>query len=1320
MPTPIADQNATEDAAFSFQFAANTFADVDVGDTLTYSASGAPAWLTFNAATRTFSGTPANADVGSVTITVTADDGHGGTASDSFDIVVGNANDAPTVANAIADQNATEDAAFSFQFAANTFADVDVGDTLTYTASGTPAWLTFNAATRTFSGTPANADVGSVTITVTADDGHGGTASDSFDIVVGNANDAPTVANAIADQNATEDSAFSFVVPANTFADVDVGDTLTYSASGAPAWLTFNAATRTFSGTPLNADVGSVTITVTADDGHGGTASDSFDIVVGNANDAPTVANAIADQNATEDSAFSFVVPANTFADVDVGDTLTYTASGAPAWLTFNAATRTFSGTPLNADVGSVTITVTADDGHGGTASDSFDIVVGNANDAPTVANAIADQNATEDAAFSFQFAANTFADVDVGDTLTYSASGAPAWLTFNAATRTFSGTPLNADVGSVTITVTADDGHGGTASDSFDIVVGNANDAPTVANAIADQNATEDAAFSFQFAANTFADVDVGDTLTYSASGAPAWLTFNAATRTFSGTPANADVGNVTITVTADDGHGGTASDSFDIVVGNANDAPTVANAIADQNATEDSAFSFVVPANTFADVDVGDTLTYSASGAPVMADVQCRDPNLQRHAGQRRRRQRHHHRHRRRRSRRHGERQLRHRGGQRQRRADHQPCDPHRDRRRQRRAPDHPGATAGQRRATSTAARWSPAGWRSAPAPASWSNNGDGTWTYTPAANDDTAVSFSYTISDGAGGSVAGTASLDITPVNDNPVITSGAQSGTVQEDGGLDVSGQVTATDADGGAVAGYSGNATGIYGSFVVDAATGRWSYALDNAAWQSLAAGASYSEVFTVTVTDDAGAQASQDVLITIRGTNDAPTISSGVQSGQVDEDLTVRAVGQVRAGDVDDGASANYRGDARGTYGSFAVDATTGQWTYTLDNAAWQSLAAGERHTEVFSVTVSDEHGAQATQDVSISVTGTNDAPVVDRAWIALRQGESVTLSTLNIGATDADTSSAAWLYGVSDVSGGRFELAEAPGRAIGLFTHAELEQGRVRFVHDGSQAAPAFVVSVNDAGATSVPLVADVAFVASSAGVGEPLPIPGDTVGGDDGGVRVEEPRSVDKGLFGAVSEEELRQGESGVVPSADPKVPAAQFENMATAPSASNAKPSLPAARVVIQELGGRSAELEIEAGEHLDEYVLRLVSLRFEGAKVGGGQGFDLPVLEAEAVAQSDLAAHEFSVQATQMAGISLTAGAVWWALRISGLLSSLLASLPAWRQLDLLPILPDDDEDKRRWDREDDEEAVRDENAVREMMSVADAEGRNGRG
>ena len=53
---------------------------------------------------------------------------------------------------------------------------------------------------------------------------------------------------------------------------------------------------------------------------------------------------------------------------------------------------------------------------------------------------------------------------------------------------------------------------------------------------------------------------------------------------------------------------------------------------------------------------------------------------------------------------------------------------------------------------------------------------DNNNGTWTYTPAANDDTAVSFSYTISDNgaAPNSVAGTATLDITPVNDAPTTS------------------------------------------------------------------------------------------------------------------------------------------------------------------------------------------------------------------------------------------------------------------------------------------------------------------------------------------------------------------------------------------------------------------------------------------------------------------------------------------------------------------------------------------------------------------
>nr|WP_324259645.1 putative Ig domain-containing protein [Cellvibrio fontiphilus] len=650
----IADQNATEDSAFNFQFAANTFADADAGATLTYAAQlngggPLPAWLSFDPATRTFSGTPTNNDVGILSIDVIADDGNGGTVTDTFTITVANTNDAPTVANAIADQNATEDSAFNFQFAANTFADADAGATLTYAAQlngggPLPAWLSFDSATRTFSGTPTNADVGTLSIDVIADDGNGGTATNTFTITVANTNDAPTVANAIADQNATEDSAFNFQFAANTFADADAGATLTYSAQlngggPLPAWLSFDSATRTFSGTPTNADVGTLSIDVIADDGNGGTATNTFTITVANTNDAPTVANAIADQNATEDSAFNFQFAANTFADADAGATLTYAAQlngggPLPAWLSFDSATRTFSGTPTNNDVGILSIDVIADDGNGGTVTDTFTITVANTNDAPTVANAIADQNATEDSAFNFQFAANTFADADAGATLTYAAQlngggPLPAWLSFDSATRTFSGTPTNADVGTLSIDVIADDGNGGAVTDTFTITVANTNDAPTVANAIADQNATEDSAFNFQFAANTFADADAGATLTYAAQlngggPLPAWLSFDSATRTFSGTPSNADVGVISIDVIASDGNGGTVTDTFTITVNNLNNAPTVANAIADQNATEDSVFNFQFAANTFADADAGVTLTYAAQlngGGPLPA---------------------------------------------------------------------------------------------------------------------------------------------------------------------------------------------------------------------------------------------------------------------------------------------------------------------------------------------------------------------------------------------------------------------------------------------------------------------------------------------------------------------------------------------------------------------------------------------------------------------------------------------------------------------------------------------------------------------------
>lgn len=87
------------------------------------------------------------------------------------------------------------------------------------------------------------------------------------------------VANPLADQDTYAGLAVSFAVPADAFSDPD-GGALTYAASGMPAWLAFDAATRTFSGTPSADDVGVSTITVTATDSDADSASDAFDMTV--------------------------------------------------------------------------------------------------------------------------------------------------------------------------------------------------------------------------------------------------------------------------------------------------------------------------------------------------------------------------------------------------------------------------------------------------------------------------------------------------------------------------------------------------------------------------------------------------------------------------------------------------------------------------------------------------------------------------------------------------------------------------------------------------------------------------------------------------------------------------------------------------------------------------------------------------------------------------------------------------------------------------------------------------------------------------------
>ncbi|MEH2294226.1 MAG: DUF4347 domain-containing protein [Nostoc sp.] len=283
----------------------------------------------------------------------------------------------------------------------------------------------------------------------------------------------------------------------------------------------------------------------------------------------------------------------------------TVTKTGTYGTLSLNSSTGAYTFTPVDSAIEALTnndtegFPVTVSDG---TANDSKTLAINltGTNDTPTLntPTAISYTDTANDDTFTAQTATLAATDPDSGQTLTYSITGGTVNGTTVTKTGTYGTLSLNSSTGAYTFTpvdsaiealtsnategfpVTVSDG---TATDNktLDINLTGVNDTPTLENAIADQIAKQDTAFSFTFDANTFSDVDAGDNLSYSAtlqdgSNIPSWLKFNTTTRTFSGTPTNADIVNLTIKVQAEDNNGVSATDTFALAVEPNNDKPT------------------------------------------------------------------------------------------------------------------------------------------------------------------------------------------------------------------------------------------------------------------------------------------------------------------------------------------------------------------------------------------------------------------------------------------------------------------------------------------------------------------------------------------------------------------------------------------------------------------------------------------------------------------------------------------------------------------------------------------------------------------------
>ena len=478
--------------------------------------------------------------------------------------------------------------------------------------------------------------MGNLALRITASDNRGGVASQNLALQIANVNDAPQIGATIANHTSESGKPLQYRLPVNAFKDIDKGDVLTLSAKlengqPLPSWLSFDEKTGQFSGTPPRSrQANTYRISITATDKGGLSARQNFNLnIKAAANQPPRVAISLPTQKINEKSRWQYTIPANAFHDAD-GDSLSYSATQAdgkslPKWLNFNAANRTFSGTPGNDDVGNLALRITASDNRGGVASQNLALQIANVNDAPQIGATIANHTSESGKLLQYRLPANAFKDIDKGDVLTLSAKlengqSLPSWLSFDGKTGQFSGTPPSSrTANNYRIAVTATDKGGLSARQNFTLSIKPAaNQPPRVALNLPVQKINEKSRWQYTIPANAFHDAD-GDSLSYSATQAdgkslPKWLNFNAANRTFSGTPGNDDVGNLALRITASDNHGGVASQNLALQVANVNDAPQIGTTIANHTSESGKPLQYRLPSNAFKDIDKGDALTLSA----------------------------------------------------------------------------------------------------------------------------------------------------------------------------------------------------------------------------------------------------------------------------------------------------------------------------------------------------------------------------------------------------------------------------------------------------------------------------------------------------------------------------------------------------------------------------------------------------------------------------------------------------------------------------------------------------------------------------------
>jgi RHS repeat-associated protein len=569
------------------------------GDSLAFRLDAAPSGMAIDAATGLLTWTPAAGQTGNRLVSIVAADGHGGEASQSFNlpVVTSAPNQAPTITSRPRSAIALGAA---YLYAAQ--ASDPNGDPLAFSLQTAPIGMTITSA-GLVTWSPAAAQLGPHAVELRVSDGRGGVATQNFTINVlpEGANEPPEIIS-----TPPRAAVIGRTYQYDLRAEDPEGDPVVWTLESAPSGMSLDRLQGTLRWTPTAAQLGNRDVVARATDGQGGSALQTFTIAVRAVNTPPVITST----PPTSGSAGQIYVYAVGASDAD-NDALTFALIAPPAGMSIGAGSGLIEWTPSNAQVGPREVTVRVDDGQGGVATQVYTVIVAAAapNRGPSISS-IPPRRGAVGSEYRYQVVA---VDPD-GDRLQFGPVFGPDGMTINPDTGLITWTPAPGQHGGHAVQVGVKDLRGGAAVQVYGIQVAFGNNAPRInSSPVTQVSAGQRYRYDVQAS-----DPD-GDPLGFTLVAGPQGMAIDALGR-FSWAPGVADLGTHRVEVRVDDGRAGAVTQEFDLTVSADTEAPRVGIAVSGNPVDLGASVTFIVLASDNVAV-TGRTLTIA--GAAVALDA-------------------------------------------------------------------------------------------------------------------------------------------------------------------------------------------------------------------------------------------------------------------------------------------------------------------------------------------------------------------------------------------------------------------------------------------------------------------------------------------------------------------------------------------------------------------------------------------------------------------------------------------------------------------------------------------------------------------------